>query len=880
MLAVYFFVAALDFFVTAQTFAAEVDSFVKLQRTVLPWLKPIGAATGDVDALAAACINASGTPPCNAFTTDGSLYHCPGGRCDCDSGSDACARGRDIFSTNKDTGFGAATTDLFVLRGRSPPPEWADRVQTGAMIYSAPDPPSCYLPEVGNGYLATVPSWGSMHVGGLFNGACGTTSKARFPSPVALSVVGGTVTAGGLDTFAGAYSRRWLLIDGAEFDVRTWAHRTRPHVLVLDVMLAVGSRRADFNVSTLWDPEKQRTDVSGNGCAGSFSVDLAFRPPSGSAPTVWSGETLLPNDEGQRPNVSVALDPLPTSISLTADAPRMRFIVSVAASTDFPNGVGSVGDVAKLAVSEYTAASALSWEALWKEHADAWAALNAARIDVVPASSDPGEIARADDIASHARSSQYFLFSSLRDDHFPGISPGGLSTQNYQGAVFMDADWWIEPPLYFLAPRLAAAILQYRFLSMPVMRQLAVRFGFGGFGGAMAAWTAAYLGNPFGCCSGSGGYEDCLEHHTSGDIAFSAWQYFAATGNETWLRSVGFELLSGIADFHLARVTPTPPTSAQLVGNTSFHVERVLPIDEWSVGSGCGSETPGVNDDAQMNGVVKASLVLAAAAARVLGIVSEHSLLWDAVGRNVVLLYNATHGHHDQFTSPACPDGWGGSHYTTEHTVCPTDVEHLTYPLGDVLNISAADSRADAELYFGITCRENAGMTTPMHTIVWLALGEPTLAAAEFNRSMHAAAYGPFNVRNEVDKHVDVPGGHFDNTHFLTGDGGFLQALINGYGGLRITLEGLRLLRPTLPESVGTLSLRGIAWRGCTCTITVTSEDEVLSIHNCAVAREHMCVIDANGGRENVIVGGTETSLSRASFAYPGLLVDRTCSAL
>jgi hypothetical protein len=90
----------------------------------------------------------------------------------------------------------------------------------------------------------------------------------------------------------------------------------------------------------------------------------------------------------------------------------------------------------------------------------------------------------------------------------------------------------------------------------------------------------------------------------------------------------------------------------------------VLPIDEWSVGAGCGSETPGVDDDAQMNGVVKASLLLAAAAARALGAETPRSALWEAVGANVVLLFNETRGHHDQFTSPTCPDGWGGTHYT------------------------------------------------------------------------------------------------------------------------------------------------------------------------------------------------------------------------
>jgi hypothetical protein len=38
-----------------------------------------------------------------------------------------------------------------------------------------------------------------------------------------------------------------------------------------------------------------------------------------------------------------------------------------------------------------------------------------------------------------------------------------------------------------------------------------------GYDGTMVAWTAAYQGRPFGCCSGKGGYEDCLEQHVTGD---------------------------------------------------------------------------------------------------------------------------------------------------------------------------------------------------------------------------------------------------------------------------------------------------------------------------------------------------------------------------
>jgi hypothetical protein len=62
----------------------------------------------------------------------------------------------------------------------------------------------------------------------------------------------------------------------------------------------------------------------------------------------------------------------------------------------------------------------------------------------------------------------------------------------------------MEPPLYFLAPSLAASILQYRFRSLAVEARLARLFGYGAYNGTMAAWTAAYLGNAFGCC----GYVD------------------------------------------------------------------------------------------------------------------------------------------------------------------------------------------------------------------------------------------------------------------------------------------------------------------------------------------------------------------------------------
>jgi hypothetical protein len=86
------------------------------------------------------------------------------------------------------------------------------------------------------------------------------------------------------------------------------------------------------------------------------------------------------------------------------------------------------------------------------------------------------------------------------------------------------------------------------------------------------------------------------------------------------------------------------------------------------------------------------------------------------------------------------------------------DVLFLTYPMN--FNVTPEIIRNDAETFIPITCQENAGMTGPIHAIVWLMLNETEKAEGEFNRSLQACTYGEFHVRNEVDIHADIIGGH------------------------------------------------------------------------------------------------------------------------
>lgn len=164
-------------------------------------------------------------------------------------------------------------------------------------------------------------------------------------------------------------------------------------------------------------------------------------------------------------------------------------------------------------------------------------------------------------------------------------------------------------------------------------------------------------------------------------------------------------------------------------------------------------------------------------------------------------------------------------------------------------------------------------MTTPIHTAVHLVLGDEIKAQAAFNRSLHAACYGPFNVRNEVDKHADIVGGHFDNSHFLTGDGGFLQAVINGYGGIRILPHSLKLHLPRLPEFVGQLLFRALRWLDTTLDLTVTAKE--VRIGQGTAGSGDICLATADGGAVSRIQPGGSKAVARTSAAFPATL--RVC---
>jgi hypothetical protein len=196
-----------------------------------------------VKGAADACSN---TPGCRAYNSNGVLKRCT----DCGEGEECCAfpQGQPYPP--------ADNVDLFIANPVDPPPlEWQDDVDAGTILYSQPEPTICYMPEIGNGYVASIVSFASMHVAGLYDGACGSTHKAKLPSPTASITVVNAVanrTQSALDTKRGMYLRRYT-IGSSVVEQRLYAHRVRKHILVCELELLSGDS-VDVELKSLFDP--------------------------------------------------------------------------------------------------------------------------------------------------------------------------------------------------------------------------------------------------------------------------------------------------------------------------------------------------------------------------------------------------------------------------------------------------------------------------------------------------------------------------------------------------------------------------------------------------------------------------------------------------
>lgn len=257
-------------------------------------------------------------------------------------------------------------------------------------------------------------------------------------------------------------------------------------------------------------------------------------------------------------------------------------------------------------------------------------------------------------------------------------------------------------------------------------------------------------------------------------------------------------VLFGVADFWASRVTQRP--------DGSFGIYGVTGPDEYAVN---------VNNSVYTNAAAKISLEFAVNVSTILKVDGVDSGKWESIAAGMYIPFDSVLGIHPEY------DGYRGG------KIKQADVVLLSYPVG--LEFSEAVRLNDIRYYAKRTDVNGPCMTDGVHTIALLDLGKPSEAATFWPKSF-ANAQAPFWVWQETPQ-----GGAIN---FITGAGGFLQAIVFGYGGLRIQSDQLRW-RPQLPPSTAGLKVRGVAyltsqfdlaWNSTTATISAWPTSAAISV--------------------------------------------------
>ncbi len=359
-------------------------------------------------------------------------------------------------------------------------------------------------------------------------------------------------------------------------------------------------------------------------------------------------------------------------------------------------------------------------------------------------------------------SAMYHLYSFVREGTSYSPSPMGLSGLGYNGHVFWDTELWMFPAMLLLHPEMAKSMVEYRFERLKQAQHNAFAHG---YKGAMYPWESAGTGNeetPVWALSGP------FEHHITADVAIAAWNYFAVTQDTAWLKEKGYPVIKSCADFWASRVEKNGPGK--------YDIKNVVAADEWA---------ENVDNNAFTNAAAKANLQYAAMAANILK--EKPNEEWADVEKNIPVL--------------KMPNGVTAEHaaYAGEK-IKQADVNLLSYPLKEITD--PAQIKKDLEYYESRIGEGSPAMTHAIFAVLYARAGNAAKAWQAFQEAHVPNMKKPFDVLSES------AGG--TNPYFATGAGGFLQAMLFGFGGLEITPAGITQIKSVLPAQWKSVTITGI----------------------------------------------------------------------
>jgi len=451
------------------------------------------------------------------------------------------------------------------------------------------------------------------------------------------------------------------------------------------------------------------------------------------------------------------------------------------------------------------AARHLGWHGVLAEHEAAWA--ERWRCSGVEVAGDPA--------AQQAlRFALYHLNSAANpaDEHV-SIGARALTGEDYHGHVFWDTEIFLLPFYIFTWPEAARALLMYRFHTLDAARAKAARMG---WRGAFYAWESADTGaetTPEQVIGPDRRVVDILcgtqEQHISADVAYAVWQYWRASGDETFLRDAGAEILLETGRFWASRAQPE--------ADGHCHIRGVIGPDEYH---------EHIDDNAFTNVMarwnIRRALDVAAwyrqrwpaqweRLAGRLGLVDAELQQWRDVAQTIATGFDGGSGLFEQFAGYFALEQIDLTTYAGRSV--PMDVvlgrertqRSQVIKQADVVALLAllpeefAGETAAANFrYYEPRCGHGSSLSPALHGLAAARLGWPELALGYFRRTA---------AIDLSDTHVAIDGG----IH-IAALGGIWMLAVFGFAGLSLRADGLGL-DPHLPASWHSLAF-AVQWRG------------------------------------------------------------------
>lgn len=373
-----------------------------------------------------------------------------------------------------------------------------------------------------------------------------------------------------------------------------------------------------------------------------------------------------------------------------------------------------------------------------------------------------------------------------------------LSGEAYKGHVFWDTEMYLLPFYILTNPKVARALLMYRYNTLDGARQNASKEG---FKGASYAWESTDTGLEAAPESAilpdgkiiyilSGRYEN----HISSDIAYSVWKYWQATGDDDFLKNYGSEII-----FETARFCESMLSRG---ADGLFHINKVIGPDEYH---------EIVDDNAYTNYLVKHNFEIAVRTRHILGLQDDETKKWQEYSENIysghdpdTMLYEQFKGYYDleyidlkDFEPRSVPmDVILGREKTNQTQVIKqADVLMLLFLFLE--SFSKMELKANYNFYEP-RCGHGSSLSPSIHSIIAARAGNKNDAYRYFLKNAH------IDIGNEF--------GNASGGVHIASLGGVWMSVVFGFAGLTYDETGFNL-DFNLPEEWDGIEF-SIKWKG------------------------------------------------------------------